>query len=249
MDSAYLSEIFVSYQGEGALVGQRHLFVRFAGCNIRCNYCDTPASLVRVGRCRVDYPDGRSEIIDNPISATHLTSMVTRFCVSDPSITMIAITGGEPMVQHGFLANWLRAVALPRPCLLETNATISTGLTEILSRVKVVSADIKFAADTGETNQWQRHDEFLSGCADSGVEVYVKMPVGPATDSHEVRRAARMVASRIPRARLFLQPVTDVKSGEWMVSTSELLPLLAAASAELPRSGLRPQIHKLLGIR
>lgn len=249
MDAAYISEIFVSYQGEGSLVGQRHLFVRFAGCNMRCSYCDTPASLVRVGQCRVDSPDGGSEILENPISAAALRSIVEGFCESDPTITMIAITGGEPMVQADFLQRWLAGPAAPVPCLLETNATIVTGLAEMLTRVALVSADIKLSAETGEPNQWQRHDEFLRTCAESGVEVYVKMPVGAATNPCEVRRGARMVAKTLPRATLFIQPVTEVDSGTWRVSASRLFSLLAAASAELPRARLRPQVHKLVGIR
>ena len=47
MRPGYLSEIFVSFQGEGAHVGYRHLFVRLAGCNLRCRYCDTPDSRER----------------------------------------------------------------------------------------------------------------------------------------------------------------------------------------------------------
>ena len=36
-----VAEIFESINGEGPLAGQRALFVRFAGCNISCSYCDT----------------------------------------------------------------------------------------------------------------------------------------------------------------------------------------------------------------
>ncbi len=43
----YLSEIFVSFQGEGLHVGRRHLFLRLSGCHLRCRYCDTPGSLTR----------------------------------------------------------------------------------------------------------------------------------------------------------------------------------------------------------
>jgi len=35
-------EIFSSFQGEGTLVGRRQIFIRFAGCPLRCSYCDTP---------------------------------------------------------------------------------------------------------------------------------------------------------------------------------------------------------------
>lgn len=42
--TAPIAEIFCSVQGEGLYAGQRQVFLRFAGCNLSCRYCDEPAA-------------------------------------------------------------------------------------------------------------------------------------------------------------------------------------------------------------
>ena len=39
-----ISEIFYSIQGEGPNIGKRSIFIRTAGCNLSCKFCDTKYS-------------------------------------------------------------------------------------------------------------------------------------------------------------------------------------------------------------
>lgn len=245
-----LSEIFVSRQGEGTYCGDQHLFVRFAGCNIRCTYCDTPESLVRVASCRVDYPGGAGEVVDNPLKVATLSSIVERFKREDPDIKMISLTGGEPMVQAAFIKAWLGAAPPGVRVMLETAATTTRGLDDLLPFLSVVSADVKLPSNSGEVAFWEIHREFLARCAEvDGLDVYVKMPVDDATSDEEVRRAASLVAQAVPGARLFVQPLTSPRDGSWMLGSARMGAILAVAAAECPGTALRPQIHKLLGVR
>lgn len=245
--AAYVSEIFASFQGEGSRAGQRHLFVRFAGCNIRCRWCDTPDSLVKVPTCTVDYPGGAREVLDNPLPLECLAAIVARAIDEDPSIAMLAITGGEPMVQGAFLAAWLAAAPPPRPCLLETNAILTGALGDVLRGISVVSADVKLPSNTGEPGLWDKHRAFLHACR--GTEVYVKMPVDAATDPGEVVRAAAIVAEAAPGATLYVQPVSDPQTNAWAIDMKRLGELAALASVEVHDTRVLPQIHKLTGAR
>lgn len=43
-----ITEIFYSIQGEGFHAGTPAIFIRFAGCNLRCHFCDTDFSVKEV---------------------------------------------------------------------------------------------------------------------------------------------------------------------------------------------------------
>ena len=73
-----LVEIFESLQGEGRNSGRQCVFVRFAGCNLRCPWCDTS--------------------VDERFSLTldELLKEIERFRVKN-----VILTGGEPTLQKG----------------------------------------------------------------------------------------------------------------------------------------------------
>jgi 7-carboxy-7-deazaguanine synthase len=74
-----IAEIFYSVQGEGALVGVPSVFIRVSGCNLRCEWCDTPYTSWA--------PEGES---------MDIAGIVER-AASEPA-RHVVVTGGEPML-------------------------------------------------------------------------------------------------------------------------------------------------------
>lgn len=74
-----VNEIFYSLQGEGYHTGRAAVFVRFAGCNLRCPFCDT------------DFAHGEQ------MTAEQIAEHV--FSYSTHPETLIVLTGGEPSLQ------------------------------------------------------------------------------------------------------------------------------------------------------
>ena len=80
-----VNDIFYSLQGEGYYTGRAALFVRFAGCNLRCPFCDTDFS---------DYHEW---------SADYIVTELLAHCIDHGVLygqkPMIVLTGGEPTLQ------------------------------------------------------------------------------------------------------------------------------------------------------
>ena len=241
----YLSEIFVSFQGEGAHVGRRHLFVRLSGCNLRCSYCDTPDSLERSAGYTV-YRERGAERWKNPASPVDVAALVTTILAEDPPIDAIAITGGEPLTQSEFLADFLRTGRFSVPILLETNGVLPLRLPHVLPFVDIVSMDVKPPSNTGERAFWEEHAAFLD--LSRGKDTYVKVLVDETTSDQDVERAAALLASLRPAVPTFMQPIVD-RLGAPAISAERLTHLYRIARRQIDLLRVLPQTHKLLGIR
>ena len=158
--AANVSELFVSFQGEGVHAGRRQLFVRFAGCPLRCRWCDTPDSLLPVAECRVLGADGERRL-PNPFSAEALEAQVGALRASSPPLHAMAVTGGEPLAQVEFLVAWLRGRGDDLPVLLETAGILPARLERVLPYVAIVSLDFKCPSNTGERARWDEHEACL----------------------------------------------------------------------------------------
>jgi 7-carboxy-7-deazaguanine synthase len=97
-------EIFRSLQGEGKNQGKPCLFIRLAGCNLKCRWCDTPAS--------------RSGGIEMSLD----TIMEQVWRINPP---YVCVTGGEPLLQADELERLLVSMKKRGTAIdIETNGTI-----------------------------------------------------------------------------------------------------------------------------
>jgi len=241
MAAGYLSEIFLSFQGEGSQAGRRQLFVRLGGCHLRCRYCDTPDALERVAGFQVFGQDG-IRALPNPASVESVMAEIGRLLAREPAVDGTAITGGEPLLQPDFLLELLAAPGIPRPRMLETSGTMPEALRTVLPQIDLVSMDIKLPSNSGERGFWDQHARFLDIAGD---KAYVKVLVDAGTDLAEVTRAAELVDDR---AALFLQPITG-GDGRVDVDADHLRRFFSAARPHSRDVRVLPQTHKMLAIR
>ncbi len=242
-----VTELFVSFQGEGLHAGRRQLFVRLGGCPLRCRWCDTPESLERGPFCRVFAPEGM-RVLPNPLPLDRLDHEVRRLQELAPPLHALAVTGGEPLAQAEALVAWRARSAVRLPVLLETAGILPGRLERVLPAVAIVSLDVKLPSNSGERPRWEEHAECIRLAVAAGREVYVKMPVDGQTDPDEVALGARLVAEMGRGVPLFLTPIAVPESATLTIDAGTLHAFHALASRCHPDVRVLPQLHKVLGI-
>ena len=145
-----VSELFYSLQGESTRAGLPCLFIRLAGCNLRCRYCDARYTWEEPGE---------------PMTPAAILAWVERF----PGV-MVELTGGEPLFQAGALPLLEQLVATGRQVLLETNGSldisaIPAGVTAIMD-VKGPSSGESGAMDWSNLERLRPQDEVKFVVAD-----------------------------------------------------------------------------------
>lgn len=81
MSGYKIVETFLSINGEGTRAGQLSFFIRFAGCNLSCGYCDTKWANLKAAPFQLMSPEALYA------------------AVKESGSKNVTITGGEPMIQ------------------------------------------------------------------------------------------------------------------------------------------------------
>ena len=125
-----VSELFYSIQGESTFAGLPCVFIRLAGCNLRCSYCDAAYSY------------------QEPATAMAVDSIL-QFVDRHPD-ALVELTGGEPLLQSGSRQLMDRLLSVNRTVLLETNG--SQPIAAVPAAVRVI-IDVK-CPGSGMMQSW-----------------------------------------------------------------------------------------------
>lgn len=119
-------EKFVSINGEGSKAGQLAVFIRFAGCNLDCVYCDTKWA----NEEDVSYSEMSKEEIYEYIKNTDVKN--------------ITVTGGEPLLQNG-IYEFLEYLSLDKELYveIETNGSVDISLFKKIDNTPSFTMDYK----------------------------------------------------------------------------------------------------------
>ncbi len=234
---AYVSEIFTSIQGEGLHVGKPYLFIRFAGCNLECHYCDTPRS--------------RDKKYGKVLNLDQIICRIKR--INHKIYKSVCLTGGEPLLYADFIVHLLPEIKkLGCQVSIETNGTLVKELKKVIHHLDILAVSIK-PVSSGNRFSEKRYRDFLKTARfwlklkkkGGYPSFFTKMIIDRETSESEVVKIARMLASVDKGIPLVLQPATSGKG----VYKNRLIRLQLEATKYINDVRVIPQIHKILGIK
>ena len=141
-ESLRINEIFHSIQGESTWAGCPCVFVRLAGCPLRCTYCDTEYA----------FREGASRPLEDVVREAH--------AIGCP---LVEVTGGEPLAQRACATLVARLLDLGHTVLVETSGAIDTSVldprTHVILDVKTPGSGERARNLDSNLERLRPHDE------------------------------------------------------------------------------------------
>ena len=213
-----INEIFYSIQGESTYIGRPCVFVRLAGCHLRCAYCDTEYA----------FKEGETREIGGLVDE-----------VAAHPCDLVEITGGEPLLQPRVALLMKELADLGKTVLVETSGACDIGLCDTravrIMDIKTPTSGEAERTDWSNIEKLTRRDE-------------VKFVIGGREDYEFALEtmAAHELSDRV--AAVLFSPVNEQPRGleiagmrampmrelaEWMLEDGV-------------RAVMQPQLHKFI---
>ncbi len=211
-DDAGEPEIFASLQGEGPSAGTPVAFIRLSRCNLACTWCDTAYTWRFEGDNR-PHRDGIA--YERSANQVKLSLAQAAARIAALGQRRLVITGGEPLLQGGALADLL--AALPDiEVEIETNGT-ARAPAAVDIRVDQYNVSPKLG-HSGNARELAIVPERMDAYA-VDPRAFFKFVIAAPEDVAEVLELVR--AYIIPRSRVFLMAEGTTSAGlrarqEWL---------------------------------
>ncbi|MFB0554676.1 MAG: 7-carboxy-7-deazaguanine synthase QueE [Phycisphaerae bacterium] len=183
-----INEIFYSLQGEGFLAGVPSVFVRLAGCPLRCRWCDTKYAWDQ--RAGQDY--SIAEIVQT---------------IQQWPCKLIVITGGEPMINSDLPQLVRQLKAADKHITIETAgiAYIPDLACDLMSISPKLSNSAPIDPELAATHEDSRLDIAILRKLIDNYEYQLKFIVDSETDLSEIQRTLKEIGN-VDSKKVMLMP-------------------------------------------
>ena len=221
-----IAEIFDSIQGEGSYIGYRQLFIRFCGCNLLCDYCDT------------EFDKGEQYSLESLLEKVKTFNLQAMHSVS--------LTGGEPLLHYEFLREFLPELKkLNLKIYLETNGTLPKPLESVINYIDIISMDFKLDSSAKIGDVYAMHDEFLNIAEQNQKDTFAKLVFDDNIKDYELNECLSLAKKY--NIQIILQPKMDKNTIK--VSHEKIMETFNYCSENYHQTRLIGQVHKFFDIR
>lgn len=225
-------EKFVSINGESTKAGQLAVFIRFAGCNLDCNYCDTGSSKSK--------ENGILNTVDDVVCKINE--------LKTDDLHSVSFTGGEPLLYGNFIKEVIDKIDVPS--FLETNGTLPVEINK-LDNLDYVSLDIKLAQhfDSNYSEKILINEiKSVNILINKSIKVYCKIVVFPNTRLSTIEKLAKTLKYNINNSQnvsVVIQPVSPMEL--WKNDKTHLFEISQVMGQYMDVLTI-PQLHKFMNI-
>lgn len=212
-------EIFSSIDGEGSRSGRLAQFIRLAGCNLRCSYCDT----------RYAWDSASGDVHYRRMSAAEIVAALRR------DIPHVTLTGGEPLAAAGIRELMQELVSAGFRLNVETNGAVDIAPMRVADgAMQIFTVDYKLPSSGMETEMYMPTFDHLS------PDDVVKFVVGDEGDIAPMLRVVETMRRRYAvMPKVYIGVVWGQYEASRLVEVMLGEPLLSDAVLQL-------QIHKFI---
>jgi len=132
-------EQFISINGEGRRVGQLALFIRFAGCNLNCEYCDTKWA-------------NETEVSYQSYTVHELYQMI-----KESKVKNVTLTGGEPLIQPN-MNKLLEKLRMDSTLRIEIETNGSVDICSFMPKMDLLEAQIESMCEAAQQGDFLVQD-------------------------------------------------------------------------------------------
>lgn len=201
-----LCEIYPAPQGEGPSVGTPSLFVRLAGCNLHCGWCDSFFTWnyegTKFGNEPFNFPKVKREDESREMDVVDFRNLVMTLC-RQHLVKNVVLTGGEPTLQQAALVEALGDLGDIAQIRfeVETNGTVPLS-TEFANMVDQVNCSPKLE-NSGNPKTLRFRQEALR-IIGSHRNSYLKFVVQSEADLAEIVEVVK--AAGVKPDHVYLMP-------------------------------------------
>lgn len=188
MKTYKLNEVFLSMQGEGIFTGTPSLFIRFAGCNLKCPWCDTDHS------------------INHSIEQSSFIELIHHI-IAKNNIFHIILTGGEPLLQDIYpILDHLYYHFPSRYIHIETNGTIiGDSLENCVVTVSPKTPEYRLRTGLQLKLIYTGQEELEAYQKDSDFDYYYLQPCWREGSANTIETYEKVMQERLRGWRLSVQ--------------------------------------------